>query len=83
MGLDDGYGTLRTRIINMDPLPNLNRVYAIVMQIESERGITNSRDEPPARDFYAHNDRPAMGRASVYTGSSMLGVANRTPSGRP
>ncbi|KAK3017640.1 hypothetical protein RJ639_003232 [Escallonia herrerae] len=40
MGLDDKYATLHTQIINMDPFPNIDRVYAI-MQEESHRDITD------------------------------------------
>lgn len=30
MGLDESYNTLRTQIINMDPLPDIDRVYSMV-----------------------------------------------------
>ena len=39
--LDDGCSTLRTLIINMNPILGLiNQVYAMVMQEESHPGIT-------------------------------------------
>ncbi|KAK3021624.1 hypothetical protein RJ639_045257 [Escallonia herrerae] len=53
MGLDDKYATLRTQIINMDLFPNIDRVYAMVMQEKSHQGITGSRDTTPTIGFHA------------------------------
>ncbi|KAK2997862.1 hypothetical protein RJ639_026352 [Escallonia herrerae] len=53
--LDDKYTTLRTQIINMDPFPNIDRVYAMVMQEESHRGIIDSRDTALTVGFHAPN----------------------------
>ncbi|KAK2999395.1 hypothetical protein RJ639_022658 [Escallonia herrerae] len=58
MGLDDKYATLHTQIINMDPFPNIDRVYAMVMQEESHRGITGSCDTTSAVGFHAQNGPP-------------------------
>lgn len=51
IGLDDMYSTLRTNITNTDPFPTLDRVYAMVMQEESHRGLTGTRDTPSAVGF--------------------------------
>ncbi|KAK8913871.1 hypothetical protein KSP39_PZI023600 [Platanthera zijinensis] len=45
MGLDDDlYGTLRSNILAQDPLPPLNRAYALVVQEERHKTMTKSRD---------------------------------------
>ncbi|KAK3004635.1 hypothetical protein RJ639_019122 [Escallonia herrerae] len=81
MGLDDKYATLRTQIINMDPFPNIDRVYAMVMQEESHRGITGSRDTTPAVGFHAQNgSRTARSSGLVL---ATAGDPNHTPTGRP
>lgn len=49
MGLDDGmYKMVCSNILSMDPMPNLNRDYAMIIQEERHRNITRSKDE--------HND---------------------------
>ncbi|KAJ8633296.1 hypothetical protein MRB53_026632 [Persea americana] len=46
MGLDeDGYGTVRSNILSTKPLPNLNRVYAMVVQQERVRTMTRMKEE--------------------------------------
>lgn len=46
MGLDDGiYATVRPNILSMEPLPNLNRAYSMVIQEERHRAIARSKDD--------------------------------------
>ena len=46
MGLDDtSYGTVRSSVLATDPLPSLNRVYAIMVQEERMKTITRSKEE--------------------------------------
>lgn len=46
MGLDDStYGTVRTNILSTEPLPTLNRAYAMVIQEERVRTITRTKEE--------------------------------------
>ncbi|XP_010274487.1 PREDICTED: uncharacterized protein LOC104609798 [Nelumbo nucifera] len=46
MGLDDAvYGTVRSNILGTDPLPNLNKVYAMVIQEERLRAMTRGKEE--------------------------------------
>ena len=46
MGLDeDGYGTVRSNILSIEPLPNLNRVYAMIVQQERVRTMTRTKEE--------------------------------------
>ncbi|KAK3040145.1 hypothetical protein RJ639_027871 [Escallonia herrerae] len=81
MGLDDKYATLRTQIINMDPFPNIDRVYAMVMQEESHRGITGSCDTTSAVGFHAQNGPPTARSSGLV--SATVGDPDRTPTGRP
>lgn len=53
MGLDESYNTLRTQIINMEPLPDLDRVYSMVTQEESHRSVVQTRETGPAMGFAA------------------------------
>ena len=49
MGLDDvGYGTVRSNILAMDPLPSLNRVYSTMVQEERMKMITRTKEEREA-----------------------------------
>ena len=46
MGLDEeGYGTVSSNILSTEPLPNLNRVYAMVVQQERMRTMTRTKEE--------------------------------------
>ncbi|KAK3034689.1 hypothetical protein RJ639_032450 [Escallonia herrerae] len=81
MGLDDKYATLRTQIKNMDPFPNIDKVYAMVMQEESHQGIIGSRDTTPAVGFHAQNG-PPIARSSGLV-SAIVRDPNCTPIGRP
>ncbi|KAK2966757.1 hypothetical protein RJ640_003070 [Escallonia rubra] len=70
MGLDDKYATLRTQIINMDPFPNIDRVYAMVMQEESHRGITGSRDTTLTVGFHAQNGLPTARSSGLFSATA-------------
>ncbi|KAJ0031329.1 hypothetical protein Pint_14443 [Pistacia integerrima] len=46
MGLDDStYGTVRFNILSAEPLPNLNRAYAMIVQEERVRHMTQGREQ--------------------------------------
>lgn len=46
MRLDDGvFGTASSNILSTEPLPNLNRVYAMIIQEERHRTIAGTKDE--------------------------------------
>jgi len=41
-GLNDSYNTMKTQILLLDPLPNINKVYSLIMQQERQNnGSTN------------------------------------------
>lgn len=39
MGLNDGYGQARGTILMMNPLPNINRAYSLILQDENKREV--------------------------------------------
>uniref|UniRef100_A0A803QD40 Retrotransposon Copia-like N-terminal domain-containing protein n=1 Tax=Cannabis sativa TaxID=3483 RepID=A0A803QD40_CANSA len=41
VGLNDSYSLARSQILMRDPLPSVNKAYAIVVQEERQRGLTN------------------------------------------
>nr|KYP42700.1 hypothetical protein KK1_035886 [Cajanus cajan] len=46
MGLDDAsYGIVQSSVLATEPLPSLNRVYAITVQEERMKIITRSKEE--------------------------------------
>lgn len=69
----------------MDPFPNLDRAYAMVVQEETHRGISHSRDPPAAVGFHAQAKRSAPIPAASSSGLGVAPIINpdRTPSGRP
>ncbi|RVW36875.1 hypothetical protein CK203_103163 [Vitis vinifera] len=50
MGLyEDGYETVRSNILSIEPLLNLNRVYAMIVQQERVRTMTRTKEERGGR----------------------------------
>ncbi|KAK4429083.1 hypothetical protein Salat_1208300 [Sesamum alatum] len=46
MGLDDAvFGTVRSNILSMEPIPSLMRVYSMIIQEERHRKIARTKDE--------------------------------------
>ncbi|KAJ3704067.1 hypothetical protein LUZ61_007772 [Rhynchospora tenuis] len=45
MGLDEGFSSIRTTLLSMDPLPSLNRIYSMVIQEERHKTVTRGREE--------------------------------------
>ncbi|GJY21662.1 pyridoxal 5'-phosphate synthase-like subunit PDX1.2, partial [Tanacetum coccineum] len=52
MKLSDEYEAVRSQILGMDPLPNVNKAYYIVQQIEKQKQVTHPSFEPTA--FFAN-----------------------------
>ncbi|GJT74231.1 sulfotransferase 16 [Tanacetum coccineum] len=48
MKLSDGYESVRSQVLAMDPLPSMNKAYYIVQQIEKQKQVTNHVFEPTA-----------------------------------
>lgn len=51
--LNEDFEGVRSNIMAMDPLPNLNRAYYLVRQVENQRQVTNINAEPMA--FFSSN----------------------------
>ena len=58
MELNDSYGPTRNQILLMDPLPSVNRAYAIILQEERQRNISHTTPLPRSATL------AAMGRPS-------------------
>uniref|UniRef100_A0A2N9I0J6 CCHC-type domain-containing protein n=1 Tax=Fagus sylvatica TaxID=28930 RepID=A0A2N9I0J6_FAGSY len=58
MGLNDSYGPTRSQILLMDPLPSVNRAYALILQEERQRNISHATPLPRSAAL------AAMGRPS-------------------
>ncbi|KAK3009463.1 hypothetical protein RJ639_013409 [Escallonia herrerae] len=72
-------------LLTLSPLESCgcpkDRVYAMVMQEESHRGITGSRDTTSAVGFHAQNGPPTARSSGLV--SATVGDPDRTPTGRP
>ncbi|XP_056691695.1 uncharacterized protein [Spinacia oleracea] len=65
MGLDDDdYGAIRTQILSMEPLPNLNRAFSLVTQEERHRNIVRARDVKTEATSFAVQASPTSESAS-------------------
>ncbi|GKB44838.1 hypothetical protein Tco_0889780 [Tanacetum coccineum] len=52
MKLNDDYESVRNQILSIDPLPNVNKDYYIVQQVEKQKQVTNHVANPMA--FFAN-----------------------------
>lgn len=52
MKLNDDFESVRNQILSMDPLPNINKAYYIVQQVEKQKQVTTHVNEPTA--FFAN-----------------------------
>lgn len=43
MALNDSLGTIRSQILNMEPLPSLNKAYALVVKEQKQKNIAIGR----------------------------------------
>ena len=54
MGLNESYAQTRSNIIGMDPLPNLNKAYAMVLRHEKQaKAFTGKSTTPPEAFAFA------------------------------
>ncbi|GJT98495.1 hypothetical protein Tco_1094013 [Tanacetum coccineum] len=53
MRLNDDFEAVRNQILTMDPLPNINKAYYIVQQVEKQKQVTHQVADPIA--FFANN----------------------------
>lgn len=73
MGLDDAvYGTIRSNILSLEPLPNVNRAYAMIIQEERHQNIARRNDE--RGDVVGFITQiPSMARAAAVRGKEKQG----------
>ncbi|GKD05971.1 retrovirus-related pol polyprotein from transposon TNT 1-94 [Tanacetum coccineum] len=66
MSLDESvYGTARSNILAQDPLPNLNKVYSILIQEERVNTMVRGKDERPELMALAMQNRTEAKNRSV------------------
>nr|XP_043615690.1 uncharacterized protein LOC122587575 [Erigeron canadensis] len=59
MRLNDGFESVRNQILSMDPLPNINKAYYIVQQVEKQKQVTTSVPDPSA--YFANQNSHKQG----------------------
>ncbi|GJT74230.1 hypothetical protein Tco_1040955 [Tanacetum coccineum] len=67
MKLSDGYESVRSQVLAMDPLPSMNKAYYIVQQIEKQKQVTNHVFEPTAFCANMNNKGGNSSRRDVKT----------------
>ncbi|GJX01202.1 retrovirus-related pol polyprotein from transposon TNT 1-94 [Tanacetum coccineum] len=67
MKLSDGYESVRSQILAMDPLPSVNKAYYIVQQIEKQKQVMNHVFEPTAFCANMNNKDGNSSRRDVKT----------------
>lgn len=45
MGLDEHFSSVRSQILLMDPLPPLNKVFALILQDERQKEVVGKRQQ--------------------------------------
>ncbi|XP_052724191.1 uncharacterized protein LOC128193979 [Vigna angularis] len=63
-GLNDSYNTVRTQILLMDPLPNVNRVFSLIMQQERQEKNSSPEVKVLANASDKNNQWKGQGRGS-------------------
>lgn len=65
MGLNDAYEHVRSNVLSMDPLPSVNKVFHMVMQIERQKGVTSAQGTAQESQAFAV-DRSAQYKTGEY-----------------
>ncbi|GKF59879.1 hypothetical protein Tco_0176665 [Tanacetum coccineum] len=65
MKLNNVYESVKSQILAMDPLPNVNKAYYIVQQIEKQRQVTNHSFDPSAFFATTNNRQNSSARRDV------------------
>ncbi len=56
MGLDKKFNTIRSQILAMEPLPPLNRKYALIVSEEKQLIVTQQAEPETARAFFVRKE---------------------------
>ncbi|XP_017423625.1 uncharacterized protein LOC108332834 [Vigna angularis] len=67
-GLNDSYNTVRTQILLMDPLSNINRVFSLIMQQERQEKHGSADAKVLASAADRNNQWKGQGRGSGFRG---------------
>ncbi|XP_062014076.1 uncharacterized protein LOC133730515 [Rosa rugosa] len=54
MGLGESYATIRSNVIGMDPLPNVNKAYAMALRNEKQAEVSNGKTIAPPPEASTH-----------------------------
>ncbi|XP_074298941.1 uncharacterized protein LOC141629927 [Silene latifolia] len=66
MGLGSSYEVLRTNILSMEPIPNINKVYSIIHQAESQKQVSGAMVQVPEASALYANKPSAQGNWNVW-----------------
>ncbi|XP_017416433.1 uncharacterized protein LOC108327215 [Vigna angularis] len=67
-GLNDSYNTVKTQILLMDPLPNINRVFSLIMQQERQEKHSSPEVKVLANATDKNNQWKGQGRGYGFRG---------------
>ena len=75
MRLNDSYDAIRSQILLLDPLPNINRAYSMIQRVEKQRQVTSSVEA--TREIAANVSRNHMieeteGGSNAFVGRGVL-----------
>ncbi|KAK3013436.1 hypothetical protein RJ639_010248 [Escallonia herrerae] len=65
MGLDESFGTVRSQVLSIDPLPTLGRAYAIMAQEEKQRSVTADRSPLLESTACSHTETQHLANAAM------------------
>lgn len=69
MGLDDAYSHTRGQILLMDPLPSVNKVFALVLQEERQREVAAQSQGSESAAFISKSPSPAFASVDSFSAS--------------
>lgn len=64
MGLNDSYGSIRSNIIMISPLPSVNLAYSLLIQDEKQKEIYHNPQSPADLSSYSAVQQPILGTKS-------------------
>ena len=71
MGLTDSFSQVRTKVLLMDPIPSLSKVYSLLIQDETQRSVPNAsvtKVDSTVLDAKMPNDHHGTNLASTSSG---------------
>lgn len=65
MGLNDSFAHIRGQLLLMDPMPNMNHVFSLVLQEESQRAVYLHADPNGDAAFAVRNQHPGRNQGNL------------------